>query len=73
MGDYGPMKYTQGDSVLVENFDGSRVPLRVWQDLGDLVLVTSECLFELLKRGESELYPIGVPKADVFALAKSSR
>lgn len=61
------MKFNRGQNVLVEDFQGKKIPQRVWEDTGDVVLVTSDTHFVLLERGESDLYAIGVPKADVSA------
>lgn len=63
-----PMQYNRGQSVLVEDFEGKKVPLRVWEDTGEVVLVTSSEVFSLLEKGGCELHPIGVPKSDVSAL-----
>lgn len=65
MGQNSPMKYNRGQTIFVEDFQGNRVPQRVWEDAGEIVLVTSDELFSLLERGESDLHPIGVPKTDV--------
>jgi hypothetical protein len=67
------MKYTRGQNVIVEDFRGDKVPQRVWEDAGDVVFVTSDELFSLLEIGQSDLHPVGVPKADVSpAVPKSS-
>lgn len=61
------MNYTQGQQVSVKNHRGERVMRRVWADEGARVFVTSDEVFDLLKRGKTPLFPVGLPRDDVKA------
>jgi hypothetical protein len=66
------MNYKKGQMVSVKDCDGRRVALRVWRDDGAVVLVASDEVFRLLETGKTELWPIGVPKADVSVVRRSA-
>jgi hypothetical protein len=57
--------YSYGQKVIVKDFRGRSLPRRVWRDDGETVLVTSDEVFDLLKAGKTDLWPIGVPKSEV--------
>ena len=59
------MNYSKGQNVLVKDCSGHRVALLVWKDAGATVFVASREVFRLLETGKTDLWPIGVPKADV--------
>jgi hypothetical protein len=62
------MNYSRGQNVIVKDFRGRRYPRKVWADKGERVEITSAEVFRLLERGETELWPIAVPKCDVSAV-----
>ena len=55
----------KGKSVLVTDYQGVKHLKKVWDDTGDVILITSESNFYALKRGLSHIWPIGVPRATV--------
>jgi len=66
------MNYSKGQDVVVKDCSGRRVGLLVWKDAGATVFVASDEVFRLLETGKTELWPIGVPKADVSAVRRSA-
>lgn len=61
--------FKRGQSVLVLDFQGIKHPKKVWQDLGQTVVITSDSNFKSLKKGVCEAWPIGVPRETVTALS----
>ena len=59
------MHYTQGQQVLVRDFEGEKFRRVVWKEDGDLVFVTSERVLKELREGFSRFFAVPVPKADV--------
>lgn len=56
----------RGDMVVVRGFRGEPSVVRVW-DIGDaVILVCSEENYQTLVSGKKGLYPVGIPKNDVF-------
>jgi hypothetical protein len=64
--------YQRGDQVLVEGFGGRRAVLRVWEDRGAGLALTSESGFARLESGDLEAPIVGYPRGDVRGLAESS-
>lgn len=59
------MNYLRGQEVVVKDYRGRALVRRVWRDLGETVEITSEAVFRMLEKGQSDLWPIRVPKSDV--------
>ena len=59
------MTYEKGQEVVVKDYSGERLIRRVWKDAGEVVYITSNEVFRLLKEGKTNLWPIGVPRSDV--------
>ena len=59
------MNYSRGEIVSVKDFKRRTYVRRVCEDRGAIVFITSDEVFRQLEKGESELWPIGVPKKDV--------
>jgi len=64
--------YQRGDRVLVEGFGGRQAVLRVWEDRGSGLALTSESGFERLASGDDEAPIVGYPCGDVRGLAEPS-
>ena len=62
------MRYTQGQKVLVRDFEGAKFKRFVWKDEGELVFVTSERVLKELREGVSHLFAVPVPRSDVQAV-----
>jgi hypothetical protein len=67
------MTYSKGQKVTVKDFTGERFVRRVWQDAGAVVFVTSDEVFRLLETGKTDLWPVGVPKADISIVQRCAR
>ena len=59
------MSYKKSQAVKVRDCDGVEIPLKVWKDKGEIILVVSDNVFRLLSVGEKGVWPIGVPRSDV--------
>ena len=64
--------YQRGDRVLVEGFLGRQAILRVWEDRGEGLSLTSESGFARLESGDQEAPIVGYPCGDVRGLAEAS-
>jgi hypothetical protein len=56
----------KGDKVIVRTFDGEPRVLIVWDSVKDMILVCNEENYQALTSGENGLWPVGIPKTDVF-------
>ena len=56
----------RGDKVIARASDGRPVVLRVWETTPYLVFVCSEDNYKALTLGERGLWPVGVPREDVY-------
>lgn len=63
-----PMNYKKGQQVAVKDCDGRNVSLRLWEEKAGVIFVVSDSVFRSLEAGENDVWPIGVPKADVSAI-----
>ena len=59
------MTYEKGQEVVVKDYSGERLIRRVWKDAGEVVYITSNEVFRLLREGKTNLWPIAVPKSDL--------
>ncbi|MEX1247929.1 MAG: hypothetical protein WEA61_05560 [Anaerolineales bacterium] len=59
----------KGDKVIVRTYGGKPVVCKVWEVTPEVVAVCSEENFETLERGEQGLWPVGIPREDVFFFA----
>lgn len=56
----------RGATVVVRTFGGKPAIGRVWRATDDWVEVCSEENYQSLIRGEGGLWPVGIPREDVF-------
>lgn len=56
----------KGDKVIVRSYGGEPKVLRIWEIARDVIFVCSEENFTVLSDGGEGLWPVGVPKEDVF-------
>lgn len=57
----------KGDVVIVRAFGGDPAKVRVWDEDERMVYVVGLDEFERMEAGESERWPIGFERTDVFA------
>ena len=62
--------YQRGDRVLVEGYGGRQAVLRVWEDRGAGLALTSESGFGRLKLGDPDAPIVGYPCGDIRGLAE---
>lgn len=62
------MNFHKGDCVQVRDFKGNLHIKTVCSDLGDRVFVTSFDAYKDMEKNQSDVWPVGFPKADVFAV-----
>lgn len=56
----------EGDTVVVRAYRGEPKLARVWKIGTGFIFVCSEANYQVLKSGKKGLWPVGVPKEDVF-------
>lgn len=56
----------KGDVVVVRSFGGEPRIVRVWEVAERVILVCSEENYKTLISGKKGLWPVGIPKKDVF-------
>ena len=66
------MNYKKGQRVAVKDCDGRNIALRVWDEKAGVVFVVSDNVFRSLEQGETDVWPIGVPRKDVLPAKKRS-
>lgn len=59
--------YRKGQDVLVSDYQGAKHLKKVYEDLGQRVLITSKQNFQALQNGLSRILPIAVPRETVTA------
>ena len=59
--------YRKGQDVLVSDYKGVKHLKKVYEDLGQRVLITSKRNFQALQNGLSRILPIAVPRETVTA------
>lgn len=56
----------RGEQVIVKDYKGRPWVRRVWDSTEDIVFLTNDLQYELLKTGRVALEPLGCPRKDVF-------
>ena len=54
--------FRRGQRIEITNFAGEKKLKTVWEDRGEVVLITSPRGYKLLKTGSREIYPVGFPR-----------
>jgi hypothetical protein len=56
----------KGDLVIARAFGGKPNIVRVWEVTQKVILICSEENYQILVNGKKGLFPVGVPREDVF-------
>jgi len=59
------MTFHKGQKVIASDIEGNPHRMKVWRETEKSVFVASEGLYSALDRGETERWPVAVPKSDV--------
>jgi hypothetical protein len=64
--------YERGQRVIVEGYNGRRAVLRVWDDRGRGVALSTEEGYKRLLAGDSDAPLVGFPRRDIVRVTASS-
>lgn len=56
----------QGDAVIVRAYGGVPLVRRVWDENERVVYITNDSRLKQMLAGDTEIWPVGFPREDVF-------